>query len=84
MLGSAKGSPKARGITGIEERVARLDQFERWSEHAPLDFRQLVGAERWDAYWQRLESIELQMFEAQAEAVQIRDAIATALLNGRT
>lgn len=84
MLGDAKGSPRARGMTGVEERVARLEDFERWSEHAPLDFRQLVGADRWEAYWQRLESIERQMFEAQAEAAQIRDAIATALLNGRT
>lgn len=84
MLGHAKGSPRSRGISGVGERVARLGEFERWSEHEPLDFRQLIGAERWDAYWQRLESIERQMFEAQAEAVQIRDAIATALLNGRT
>jgi hypothetical protein len=84
MLGYAKGSPRVRGISNIEEKAARLEEFERWSEHAPLDFRELVGAERWDSYWHRLETIERQMFEAQAEATQIRESIATALLNGPT
>jgi hypothetical protein len=80
--GTAKGSPKTRGVPDIEERIARLDAYEKWSDHPPLDLAAIVGTERWKAYWQQLEEIEASMHKAQIEAAQIRDLISTALRNG--
>jgi len=79
MLGKAKGSPQARGIRGISEKIMRLETFERWSDHPPLNFEALVGVEKWGAYWGRLEEIERLMHEAQVEAVHIREIIASRL-----
>jgi hypothetical protein len=56
-----------------------LEAFELWSVHEPLNMRDIVGAEKWDAYWSRLEAIERQMREAQREAEVIRDRIVAAL-----
>jgi len=73
--GTAKGSPARRGINDIEERVARLEVFEReaalvLSSHA-IDLRQAAGPARWDSYWQRLDDIKVLMVDAQKEADQI-------------
>jgi hypothetical protein len=83
LTGSARGSPKTRGITDLPYRIARLDAYERWSEHAPVNLSEIVGSERWNAYWRRLEQIELQMQQAQVEAANIRAIVASALSDAR-
>lgn len=77
--GDAKGSPKSRGVADLPARIASLAAFEAWGRHEPLDMREIVGAERWDAYWKRLEEIERQMHEAQREAAEIRKIVAVTL-----
>ncbi|HEX8225415.1 MAG TPA: HNH endonuclease [Allosphingosinicella sp.] len=77
--GTSTGSPKSRGVANLGGRIEVLRQFEDWSSHAALDMRSLAGEAVWDAYWGRLEAIELQMHEAQREAVIIRELIADAL-----
>lgn len=77
--GTSKGSPKTRGVTDLAGRIEALKRFEDWSAHVALDMRGLVGDAVWDAYWKRLEAIELQMHEAQREAMVIRNLIADAL-----
>lgn len=77
--GDAKGSPKTRGLPDLSSRIAALEAFEVWSLHEPLEMRDIVGSETWEAYWARLEAIERQMREAQREAEVIRNRIAAAL-----
>ncbi len=77
--GRSTGSPKTRGVTNLAARIEVLKRFEDWSSHGALDMPRLAGEAVWDAYWARLESIELQMHEAQREAVIIRKLIAEAL-----
>lgn len=75
MKSAAKGSPATKGVPDIEERIQRLERFEREAgvgqgmSQAPL--REAVGAERWDSYWQRLEDLKTLMAEAQREAAEI-------------
>ena len=55
-----------------EDRILRLEQFEKWSAHSPLNIDAIVGRGRMLAYWQRLEQIKEEMQDAQAEADSIR------------
>lgn len=75
----AKGSPKTRGISDIDQRVARLNAFESWGAIAPLPLKDLVGTGIWDAHWANLDALEIAMREAQMHAAQIKTAIQSAL-----
>ena len=77
--GNAKGSPATRGVSDLQERIDRLEAYEVWGDHGPVNLAKIVGSERWNAYWSRLEEIELKMREAQQEAAEIRQIIAAAL-----
>ena len=79
MSGNAKGSPRARGVFDLDERMDTLETFEAWGDVKPLDLRRLAGESLWDAYWTKLEAIERQMHDAQREAAMIRDRIGDAL-----
>jgi hypothetical protein len=79
MEGSARGSPKTRGVTDLQDRIARLERFEQWGNVKPLPLRKLAGAEQWDAHWANLEVIEQQMKTAQLHAAELRIAIQAAL-----
>ena len=82
--GPAKGSPKSRGIADLPSRVATLEAFETWSAHDRIAMREIVGADAWDQYWARLQTIEDLMQAAQREAVSIRGRIASALSKALT
>jgi hypothetical protein len=79
MVSAARGSPKAKGVTDLDERIARLEAFEAWGKVEPLDLRDLAGAAEWEAYWQRLATIEREMQEAQLQASELQAAIRRAL-----
>ena len=79
MEGAARGSPKTRGITESQERIARLGKFEEWGNVQPLSLRELAGAEEWDAHWGNLLAIEGQMKAAQLHAEKLRVAIQSTL-----
>ncbi len=79
MEGSARGSPKTRGVTDLQERIARLERFEQWGNVLPLPLRELAGAEQWDAHWANLEAIEQQMRSAQTHAAELQIAIQKAI-----
>ena len=79
MSGKAMNSPAARGVADLDARIARLEDFESWASAAPVDFIEIVGPERWTAYWDRLSRIEALMREAQEEAASLRAHISRAL-----
>lgn len=80
--GEAKGSPRRRGIPDVQERVERLEAFER--EVGKVDaasneaLRDIVGPELWDRYWQRFDELKALMTLAQQEAVQIEQILSGA------
>ena len=76
MQGAAKGSPKAKRVLDLEERIARISAFERWGDVKPLRLEQFARAELWKAHWENLRQIEQAMKVAQEHAVLLRAAIA--------
>jgi hypothetical protein len=73
MLSTAKRSPAARGIAGTEERVARLEVYERWREPTQINFETILGREAWEHYWSLYSAVIAELKECQ----QVADAIKT-------
>lgn len=79
MEGTARGSPKTRGVPDLQGRMVRLERFEQWGNVKPLPLRELAGPEQWDAHWANLAAIEQHMKDAQVHAVELRIAIQEAI-----
>jgi len=82
MDGTAKGSPRSRGVKDIAQRIERLLAFEEWGDVHPIDLKALAGESQWNAYWEHLAEIERRMFAAQGEAERLQAAIRNSLLHG--
>ncbi|MCX7197673.1 MAG: HNH endonuclease [Proteobacteria bacterium] len=81
ITGTAKRSPKTRGIADLNERIARLQAYEKWREPQRLDFEALVGAELYKEHWGNWKDLLELMNRAQQLAHAVRDAAAQALAN---
>ena len=44
-------SPKTRGISDIEERVKRLEEYEKRFIPKKINFEELVGKDLWEKHW---------------------------------
>jgi hypothetical protein len=76
MLSKAKLSPTARGCADVEDRVARLQTYERWRSPTKVNFNAVIGTEEWEHYWSLCESLIHQMRQCQ----QVADALRTQVL----
>lgn len=72
MRSFARLSPTARGILDIEERIARLQEYESIGVPTKIDFEAAVGAELWERHWAHHRSLLALMREADADAQEIR------------
>jgi hypothetical protein len=80
LTGNSKGSRKARGNSGFEQRMNRLAAFEKWgADRDPLVLRDLVSSELWDAHWRNLDEIKSKMQDAQRHAERLQKAISVAV-----
>lgn len=84
MTGNAKRSPKSRGVSDLDGKIARLDQYERWREPRKLDFELLVGVELYKQHWGNWKDLLELMNKAQEVAMSVREAAARALTSGAT
>ncbi len=84
MLGSAPGSPRAKGVRNIPTRIARLKKFEKWGRVKELPFEKIVGRARWKAYWAALHEVETKMRKAQILAEEIQKTVEKAYLKRRS
>mgnify|MGYP001829192301 CR=1 FL=1 len=57
MLSAAALSPKTRGIPDLDDRIARLEAYEKWGSASRLDLEQLVSPEDWEGHWANWEEI---------------------------
>ncbi len=55
-------SPKTRGIKDIEERVKRLEEYEKTFTPKKIDFEELVGKDLWEKHWDNHKKL-LEMME---------------------
>lgn len=75
MSGSARLSPKTRGVADINERIARLNAYEKWKKPLQLDIPGIVGEKMWETHrvnWRRVLDL---LKESQKLANEIRDAV---------
>jgi 5-methylcytosine-specific restriction endonuclease McrA len=81
MTGKARGSPTTRNVASIQERMARLTQFEAWGNVHPIAFEGMISKAAWDAYWAQLDVVLDSMRLAQEKAATLREAIMRAIAN---
>ena len=79
MNSDARGSPRSKGVSDLEQRIDRLRRFVEWGNVKPLPLSELAGVEQWNAHWANLHTILQKMQEAQQHAVLVREAIHRAL-----
>jgi hypothetical protein len=82
LVSSARLSPKTRGVSDIERRIQLLTEYEQVNHPQRIDFRSIVGDEKWDAYWVDRDKIFAAMKDAQILAEDIRLAVHKAANRG--
>jgi len=75
MLSEARLSPKSKGVADLNERIARLEAYEKWKPRDPIDFESIVGAEMWRRHWQNHDNVVRLMRQSQDHANRIKAAI---------
>lgn len=78
MQGSAKLSPKSRGKPCIEDRIARLKNYEKSQMIHPINFEAMVGAEEWEEYWATYDRLVEALRASQQLADQLKAKIKAA------
>ncbi len=81
MEGTAKLSPKSRGIRDLAERVTRLLEYEAWREPRKIDLAALVGPEIWAQHRQNWRDVLELLKKSQILASEIRSIVAKSGLN---
>jgi len=74
ILGPAAQSPKTRKVPGLEERINRLDRFERTFVRHRIEFESVVPRELWEAHWRNHDELHDMMRRSQETADQVRKA----------
>jgi hypothetical protein len=72
---SAKGSPRSREVEDLNQRIQRLEDYERWGSPERVVFEDIVGAEDWRRYWAECESLHSRMRDVQCLSDIIRDRV---------
>jgi hypothetical protein len=75
MVSAARLSPKTKRVDDIDRRIELLAEYEKVNHPQRIDFRAIVGDEKWDAYWVDRDKIFDAMKDAQKLAEQIRIAV---------
>ena len=76
MEGTARLSPKTRGISDLAERVERLNRHEVWREPRKIGFASVVGPEMWKRHRQNWTNVLQLLKESQQLASEIRIIVA--------
>lgn len=75
MYSNAKQSPKSRGIAGLEQRVERLEKYEKRFEPQKYDLEAIVGEKLWKKHLENLEGIINTMNDAQRTSDKIQEIL---------
>lgn len=75
MFSNAARSPKTRNIKDLQERVARLEEYERKFPATKINFREIVGEDRWNTHWENCRRIHKLMHESQEHSDSIKNDI---------
>lgn len=75
MRSSAPLSPASRGVADIDDRIARLQEYERRAAPTHVDFEAAVGAELWARHWEHHRRLLELMRVADRDAQEIRTRV---------
>ncbi len=78
MEGSARLSPKSRGVADLPHRIARLQAYETWREPTKIDFASIVGPQMWERHRQNWRDVLELLKKSQELANEIRAIVAKA------
>lgn len=81
MMSSARLSPVGRGLAGSEERIARLEKYERWKAPTQVNFESIVGSQDWEHYWSLCDDVNEELRQAQQVADALLARITEAIRN---
>ena len=76
MLSDAKLSPKSKGVSDLNERIARIEAYERWRTPTNVDFQEIVGKDIWEQHWENWKVVQDAMRESQKLAERINAMVA--------
>ena len=76
MEGSARLSPKTRGVPNLQERIERLQAYEVWREPTKINFASVVGPEMWQRHRQNWRDVLDLLKKSQELASEIRSVVA--------
>jgi hypothetical protein len=68
-------------VPKLDEKISRLDSYEKWREPQKIDFLALVGAVLYEEHWGNWKELLQLMDKAQKLALTVREAAAKALAN---
>lgn len=57
MSSKARLSPATRGVKDLQQRIEKLEQYERWCQPRVIDFENILGKELWAEYWESCEGV---------------------------
>jgi hypothetical protein len=72
----AKLSPASRGISNIENRIAKLTDYEKWEIPTKIDFEAVVGQKKWQQHWDNWQLVIDTMKTSQLLANEIKELLA--------
>lgn len=72
MQSAARHSPATRGIPDLEARMKRLEAYESWGKPVRIDYRELVGEEKWGKHVAHLEQVLELLDQAEVHASDLR------------
>ncbi|GEM_PF-1824794 len=75
MFGDAKQSPFTRKISTINERAKRIRNFENWKRTTNIDFKEIVGTEKWDEYQLLYDKIIESIEKCQVISTEIKQIV---------
>lgn len=78
IMSNAPHAPARRAVADLPHRIERLRAYEAWREIVPVPFEQIVGAEVYRAYWQKLDEATETLRLCQTLAIELRQQIAAA------
>lgn len=76
IISDAKLTPKSQNIGDLKQRIKRLELFEKWRKPTKVDFKTIIGKEKWDQHWANCEKLQLEMQDAQILATEIKKIVA--------
>ena len=54
---TARHAPANRNVADLEQRIERLEAYEKWREPCILDYEAVLGEEHWKSHMSHLESV---------------------------